>query len=146
MFTFYPVDFFVCSTDIKTLPRTRILKLRRKCEIFLNKFLVRSNTKIIFPGRTYIMDTKIRKIPWNTENGNVIPNLLNLVAEAKKKLFSVDVEATSSNAEATPAVPPVEKKRRWMSSLYMGIVIMTCLLGAFICLRNFITWWVCGVV
>lgn len=82
------------------------------------------------------MDTKTRKIPWNSENGNVIPNLLNLVAEAKKKLFSVDVEATVETA----AVPPVEKKRRWMSSLYMGFVILTCLLGAFICLRNFITW------
>lgn len=87
---------------------------------------------------SYIMDTKVRKIPWNSENGNVIPNLLNLVAEAKKKLFSVDGEASVNSEQTT--VPPVEKKRRWVSSLYMGFVILTCLLGAFICLRNFITW------
>lgn len=87
------------------------------------------------------MDTKIRKIPWNSENGNVIPNLLNMVAEAKKKWFSVDLTVNAADTtNNNTAVPPVEKKRRWMSSLYMGFVILTCLLGAFICLRNFITW------
>lgn len=88
------------------------------------------------------MDTRVKKIPWNSENGNVIPNLLNLVAEAKKKIFSLDGESNvASAADSTlVTVPPVEKKRRWKSSLYLGFVILTSLLGALIFLRNFITW------